>query len=419
MMEKLAFDRSMRRYDQDGRLHVDMSNISKAMVNPYKGSEIPNCEQLGLDPDKIYYLLRDPAELEKAAQTFKNLQLLIIHVPVNAKESQKTLTIGCIGSDVVYEHPYLRSSLCIWDAEGIAAVESEEQEELSSSYHYDADMTAGEYEGHAYDGVMRNIRGNHVALVDVGRAGRDVVVSDQDPFIERNVMSKLKQGAKPRITAAVSTLQTKLAQDGDIDVQDVVAIVGALNGEVEAEPVVAPAGDNEPENAAMDADGLLEFLQGKLSDEDLATATQMLSGQAADEFPDGEKPAEDEEPEAPEGGAQKPAQDRALKRNFVSRVAMDSAITAAVTKAKADAHALAQAQKDVAHLVGDVAMDSAEAVYKFTLEQQGVDVKGVHPSAYRSMVGMLKSQPKKLGMDSKGASDAAAMFPNLTRFGKA
>jgi hypothetical protein len=34
---KLAFDRSARRIDADGRLHVDRAHISKAALNPYYG----------------------------------------------------------------------------------------------------------------------------------------------------------------------------------------------------------------------------------------------------------------------------------------------------------------------------------------------------------------------------------------------
>ena len=46
----IAFDRSMRRYDEEGRLHVAVSHLTKACVNGYRGSEIPGYEQLGLDP---------------------------------------------------------------------------------------------------------------------------------------------------------------------------------------------------------------------------------------------------------------------------------------------------------------------------------------------------------------------------------
>ena len=116
----IAQDRSLRSYDQDGRLHVESSNISKATVNPYYGSEIPNYQQLGLEPKKVYYLLRAPEELEKAAQTFNNLPLLSKHIPVSADEPQKEVIAGTTGSDTVFEDGYLKCSLAVWDAEAIA-----------------------------------------------------------------------------------------------------------------------------------------------------------------------------------------------------------------------------------------------------------------------------------------------------------
>ncbi|WP_235965500.1 DUF2213 domain-containing protein [Kingella bonacorsii] len=130
---QLAQDRSLRSYDQDGRLHVESSNISKATVNPYYGSEIPNYQQLGLEPKKVYYLLRDPEELEKAAPTFNNLPLLSKHIPVSADEPQKEVIAGTTGSDTVFEDGYLKCSLAVWDAEAIAGIESGEQVELSSA----------------------------------------------------------------------------------------------------------------------------------------------------------------------------------------------------------------------------------------------------------------------------------------------
>ena len=67
MNERLALDRSMRHKDQDGRLHVANCRLSKATVNPYRGREIPQSQQLGLDPERIYQLYRAPDELSAAA----------------------------------------------------------------------------------------------------------------------------------------------------------------------------------------------------------------------------------------------------------------------------------------------------------------------------------------------------------------
>lgn len=379
----LAQDRSLRSYDQDGRLHVESSNISKATVNPYYGSEIPNYRQLGLEPKKVYYLLRDPEELEKAAPTFNNLPLLNKHIPVSADEPQKEMIAGTTGSDTVFEDGYLKCSLAVWDAEAIAGIESGEQVELSSAYHYTADMTAGEFEGRHYDGVMRDIVGNHVALVDVGRAGRDVVVSDADPFHERKTM-KLKAGAKARIQAAVQPL---LAQDAELSPDELLQVIGSLNNEVRtAQDDGKELPPENVENVGTDGDG-------------------------QDDGENNTAPAEDEAPEAPEGGAPKPAQDAAI-----SKMAMDAAIQKAVAAERKRAQALAAAQREVAHIVGDVAMDNAADVYKFALEQSGIDVTGVHPSAYRAMVGMLGKPKQPMAQD---AAKTAEQFPGLSRIRKA
>lgn len=420
-----------RSYDKDGRLHVAVSNISKATVNPYYGGEIPNYRQLGLEPKKVYYLLRDPEELEKAAPTFNNLPLLNKHIPVSADEPQKEVIAGTTGSDTVFEDGYLKCSLAVWDAEAIAGIESGEQVELSSAYHYTADMTAGEFEGRHYDGVMRDIVGNHVALVDVGRAGRDVVVSDADPFhvsthraahkarpaccpdsagmpsrknpdstaqnggftTEKENLMKLKAGAKARIQAAVQPL---LAQDAELSPDELLQVIGSLTNEVRT--AQDDGKELPPEN-----------VENVGTDEDGQDDGENNSAPAEDEEP--EKTAEDEAPEAPEGGAPKPAQDAAI-----SKMAMDAAIQKAVAAERKRAQALAAAQREVAHIVGDVAMDNAADVYKFALEQSGIDVTGVHPSAYRAMVGMLGKPKQPMAQD---AAKTAQQFPGLSRIRKA
>lgn len=382
----MAQDRSMRSYDEDGRLHVETSNISKATVNPYYGSEIPNHDKLGLDPKKVYYMLRDPEELEKAVQSFNNLPLLSKHIPVSADEPQKDVIVGTTGSDAKFEDGYLKCSLAVWDSEAIAGIESGEQMELSSAYRYVADMTPGEFKGMRYDGVMRDIVGNHVALVDVGRAGRDVVVSDADPFLERKVM-KLKKGAKARIHAVLKPL---MAQDAELSPNELLQVIGSLTNEVQT-------AEDEDNNELPPAEETAEEVG---TDEEETAADEDVEEVAEDE---------DEESEAPQPPEQ--AQDRGI-----SKVAMDKAIAAAVSQERKRIQALATAQREVAHIVGDVTMDSAEDVYKFALEQQGVDVSGVHPSAYRAMVGMLGKSSPKVAMDSANA--ASKQFKGLARIKK-
>jgi hypothetical protein len=70
------------------------------------------------------------------------------------------------------ESDLLVTELVIQDARAIAAVERGDARELSLGYLMDFDPTPGTApDGTRYDGVQRNVRINHVALVAKGRAG--------------------------------------------------------------------------------------------------------------------------------------------------------------------------------------------------------------------------------------------------------
>jgi hypothetical protein len=182
LTELLALDRgSVRSFDEDGRLRVATARISRAGVNEYLGSEIPRWKELGLDGARRYRLLRHPDELAKAVDSFNGLPLLRRHQPHSANDHRDNadLLVGGTGSGATWADPYVEVPLFVWEQGAIDGIEQGAQKELSSSYYYDCDMTPGEWNGQAYDGVMRNLRGNHVALVERGRAGHDCCVGDE------------------------------------------------------------------------------------------------------------------------------------------------------------------------------------------------------------------------------------------------
>lgn len=414
----MAFDRqSARSIDADGRLHVSKTNISKAVVNPYYGREIPGWQQLGLDGDKVYRLYRDPEELAKGASTFNNLPILNKHIPVTVDAPQKDNVVGSIGSDVVFDAPYLQASLCIWDAAAIAGVESEKQCELSCGYRYDPDMTPGTTsDGEAYDGVMRNIRGNHLALVEVGRAGPDVVVADSSPFHKPKETPAMKmtklgkalalslQGLSPKIAqdsalpALVGEAEKKtfkkaavlkglLAMDSDIDAEKADEIIDAVLGVEESpEPVELEREIVEDEHDVM------AFLAGKLSPEDLEAVKGMMGAKAEDEAP-------------------------AMKPEDVS-----ATVEAAMDSMKVAFRQLEQAKVDVRAVVGDViGMDSAEDVYRFALDQMGIANEDMPAAGLRTMFNAVKDRRSAPKNTPEMAQDAAATVDqfNLGRFGRA
>lgn len=175
----LALDKdSVRSFDRDGRMHIAEANICKACVSPYRGSEIPDWEKLGLDPDRIYRLLRDPEALEKATPTLNGVQLLRKHIPVNADDHQPWDVVGSLGTTAKWESPYIKNGLSIWSTDDIEGVKSGQKRELSPGYHYRAVMEPGDFEGETFEGRMVDIFFNHVAIVEDGRQGPDIVVGD-------------------------------------------------------------------------------------------------------------------------------------------------------------------------------------------------------------------------------------------------
>src|SRR5208337_2021452 len=219
----LALDeaRSTRSYDPFGRLSLALTPISKAQVSPYVGKEIPRWRELGLDPDKIYQLLRPPAELQQAAASFNKLPILSKHTPVSADKHRRDLTIGTTGDQARYQHPYLMNTLSLWDGEddAIGGVEDNTKRQLSAGYGYDA--------------VMRNIRGNHVITTKMGRAGSDVVIGDEMPIGMQTKgnppMTTLSPVAFKVRKACVTALKPAMAMDAVVDITPAFADIQQLD----------------------------------------------------------------------------------------------------------------------------------------------------------------------------------------------
>jgi uncharacterized protein len=80
---------------------------------------------------------------------------------------------GTLGEAVKRDGERVSAPLLVTDATLVAKIIAGKRE-LSCGYTCDLDPTPGEYLGQRYDVVQRNIRGNHVAVVDRGRAGPEV-----------------------------------------------------------------------------------------------------------------------------------------------------------------------------------------------------------------------------------------------------
>ena len=218
--ETLAFDKgSVRSVDENGFLHVKISPLTRVQVAPYYGKEIPGWRSLGLDPDKIYKGYRPESELKKATtiESINGIPIQLRHHPDFAEDPAKDTRIGATGTDGKYASPYLMNSLHFFDKKARDLIESEALRELSLAYRYKPDFTPGKTEdGQEYDFIMRDISGNHLALVEQGRAGHEVLVYDSKRSeMEREEIANLVQDALDKKLSGILGAFTKLAERVD------------------------------------------------------------------------------------------------------------------------------------------------------------------------------------------------------------
>lgn len=86
-------------------------------------------------------------------------------------ENVQELSVGMSANDVAFDGLNARITLTVTRKDAIEAMERGEVRAISCGYSADVTPDTGNWQGTEYDGVMKNIKYNHIALVLAGRAG--------------------------------------------------------------------------------------------------------------------------------------------------------------------------------------------------------------------------------------------------------
>ena len=170
-----------REVTPEGFLRV-RARIGRSGLHSYRAAELGLPP--GFAPDAILRVWRPAEEVFDLASmaSFRGKPVTDEHPPVMVDAANwKRYAIGHCGPDVSRdEDDHLVTDLLIADAG--AAGRALAGAELSNGYHADFHFEPGTTpDGEAYDAVQRNIRGNHVALVNAGRCGDTCRVGDAAP----------------------------------------------------------------------------------------------------------------------------------------------------------------------------------------------------------------------------------------------
>lgn len=285
-----------KKVDHNDYWYIKDNPLSKVGVFPYLGRQISE----DLDPDKIYQVLRPEEELnsQKTLDSFKLIPIVDDHTMLGTKPGMQPAeekgVHGVIGEDVYYKDGIIYGDLKIF-SESLKEEIENGKKELSMGYFCDYELSDGEYEGQPYQAIQRNLRINHVALVDEGRMGADVRVMDKRITFDsiKEIKEMKKQQTKSLGKSALDedieemTKDECKTQDEDVDKRALIDEVGGmLKDKVDEELWKTIIGKlellayNESEEGANDED-----VEEKAEDEEIIEEPAAITEEEKEEEP--------------------------------------------------------------------------------------------------------------------------------------
>lgn len=245
---------SSRTTDINEFIEIKDNPISKVGVFPYLGSQISP----DLEPDKIYQVYRPEEELNnpEAIDSFKLIPWTDEHAMLGSPESGLTPAEqkgvhGVIGENVHFEDGYLKANLKVFSNK-LAELIDAGKKELSIGYRCLYEVASGVFKGQKYDAIQRQIRGNHLALVDEGRSGRDVAVLDHFKFTF---------DAKGIVMPDINKIEEGEGKDEEISLESLAAMVKALAEKVDAMGVKDEENPELSKKSAEEGDEEIEIFK--------------------------------------------------------------------------------------------------------------------------------------------------------------
>lgn len=271
--DRININDSQRKYTDEGFLVVP-ARIARTGIQEYLALEMGLEDRDPMDVIKVY---RPESEVfsDVALSSFSNKVVTDNHpTELVSADNAKEYQIGFSGPEVTKDGIYAKTTLFITSSDAIKKIE-DGKVELSNGYQSDIEWSPGVTpDGDKYDAIQRNIRGNHIALVDNGRCGPACKVSDnlpndnsEEPNMGKITIDGVDFDASEQVAQAVGKLQQR-----------------ALDAEKKAEDAEEALKEKEDEMEKKDKENKAsnDSLQAKLDDAESKVPTpEMLDALVA------------------------------------------------------------------------------------------------------------------------------------------
>ncbi len=251
----------------DGYMAV-RARAARTGIYDYLASEVgaPADRFKPTDKVKIY---RDEAEVFAAdsVRSFIGRPITNDHptTPVTASNWRDHARGTVMGA--VRDGEYLAFDLVLMDQAAIAAVDAGKRE-LSNGYACQLDWTPGTTkDGQHYDARQVGIRGNHVALVDAGRAGPNCAIKDGDGFAICNANPASLAGISTKENIRMSTITIDGLPVNLGDEAAVRAVIAKKDAAIAAAETALADAKAEHDRAIAAKDAQIDDLKAKAIDQ--------------------------------------------------------------------------------------------------------------------------------------------------------
>jgi len=204
-------------------------------------------------------------------------------------ENTKDYQVGFSGTEVVYDDGFVKAVMTITDKEAIERIMRGDAREVSAGYRVNYDPTPGVTEnGEHYDGVQKEIIGNHIAVVRRGRAGPQVKLhldrqDAADPSLLSNNGDRLMtakvvfDGAEFEVTESVALAITKEREDAKMSYEDMKKKYDELQAAADSMKAEMDAMEKKMQGKCDAAEGRADALAEHVEElkADLATAKEI------------------------------------------------------------------------------------------------------------------------------------------------
>ena len=387
-----------REEDINNYITIKKNPISRSGVFQYLGRSIG-----APDPDKIYNVYRPAEEFTpEMLESFKLIPIVNDHTMLGPQDkgfvpAEEKGVHGTTGAEVIFEDGILYAPLRIF-SETLSKMIESGKTALSLGYRCIYEKASGIFNGQAYDYIQRQLRGNHLALVDAARC--DVAVLDNHMAFDHFDLS-LDNSKETTMADKEMEERLKKAEDELKECKDWMTGRMAKDAEEEKskeEEKKKAEDEAEKEKEAKDA----EEAEKKKKEAEDAKARDAMSEEEKKKAD--EKKAEDEEKEKKDG--MDAAELKALKAEVKAlKVAMDAQPKVTHKSILSEAARTAALAQQLSQHIGtfDHADKTLDEVTKYGIEKLGLDCPAGHEetalSAY--FAAAKKSPTSAFGLDSK------------------